>query len=400
MNALVLANRLPFPLDDGWKVRSWHVIEAVASVMPVTLAVARPDDPGLLEAARTSFSGPVDIVTFRLGRRNSPWRALAGLVTPWPVLYWNQQSRDAHRQVRQAVETRRFSVGIAVLTYLYPYLRHLAPGARRIVDTHNVDSANMDRYVATLPAGPRRAYAALTARKLRRLESRVFAAADETWVCSDEDARAVRRAVGQARVAVVPNGVDTTRFAPAPRPPVPGRLLFFGRLDYFPNREAIEWFVREMLPEIRRAVPEAHLEVVGQGAEPALAALLATSPGARLHGPVTDVPAALAEASVVVVPLRAGGGTRLKILEALGAARPVVSTTVGAEGLDLTPGKDLLLADDAAAFAAAVTGLLRHPEQGARLGAAGRETVRRRYDWALVRAQVAGLLAPAGVRAG
>lgn len=396
MNALILANRLPFPLDDGWKVRTWHVIEAVASVMPTTLAVAQPDSPGLLAEAERSFAGPVEIATFRLGRRNSPLRVAAGLFTPYPLLYWNQQSRDARRRVRQLAAARHFDVGLAVLTYLHPYLRCLAPGARRIVDTHNVDSVNMDRYVRTLPPGPRRLYAAMTARKLRALEGRVLAAG-ESWVCSEEEAAEVRRAVPGADVTVVPNGVDTGRFAPTGASPVPGRLLFFGRLDYFPNTQAIAWFAREILPLVRREMPGAHLEVVGPAAPASLAGLLAATPGATLRGPVDDVPAALAEAAVVVVPLQAGGGTRLKILEALGSARPVVSTTVGAEGLALEPGRDLLIADGAEPFAQAVVALLRDPAAGQRLGAAGRDTVRARYDWALVRQQIAGLLgAPRG----
>jgi len=391
MNALILANRLPFPLDDGWKVRTWHVVRAVASCMPTTLAVADPGDPRLVQAARDSLGGGVKLALLDLGRRYSPVRLAAGIVTPYPVLYWNEQTRAAHRAVRALVAAKRFTHGIAVLTFMYPYLRHLGPQARRIVDTHNVDSLKMDRYVETLGRGPRRFYAAITARKLRAFEKQVYGAA-ETWVCSAEESTEVRRMVPRARVEVVPNGVDTTRFAPSDVPPVEHRLLFFGRLDYFPNTQAIAWFVRDILPLVRGAVPGAHLEVVGQGAPAPLAELLAGTTGATLRGPVDDVPAVLAEASVVVVPLQAGGGTRLKILEALGSARPVVSTTVGAEGLEVRHDQDLVIADSAEEFAAAVIRLLRDPGRGAALGHQGRATVARRYDWALVRHQVAGLL--------
>lgn len=396
MKALIIANRLPFPLDDGWKVRTWNIVAAVAAVQPTTLVVGAPREERLLAEAAASFGPQVEIRTFRLGRPNRPWNLAAGILTRRPVSYWNQQSRDAHRVLRGLAQSGQYDLCVAVLTHLYPYLRYFPPKTRRIVDTHNVDSLNMDRYVATLPWGLKRAYAKATAQRLRWLEAEVFSVAGESWVCSPSDAESVHRAVPGAVVRVVPNGADTARFAPGTTPPIPDRMVFFGRLDYFPNHEGICWFLREVFPTIRRLRPGAHIAIVGQGALPGLLELVAATPGATCLGLVEDLPGVVSQASAVVVPLLAGGGTRLKILEALGSARPLVSTTVGAEGLDLVHGTDLLIADRAGEFSDAVLALLADPALAERLGRAGRAAVQARYEWSTIREQVRRLLTAGG----
>lgn len=390
--ALIVANRLPFPLDDGWKVRTWHSVAAVAEHHAVTLVVAEPESAEVAAQAAASWGGRVAIVGVPLGARNSPTRLIKGLITRQPVQYWNQQSTAAHATVAQLVAERDFVVGVAVTTFMWPYLDALPQGVPRIVDSHNVDSVNMDRYITSLAPGPRRWYATRTAVNLRRLEREVFTAADQVWVCSDEEA-ATLAAGGVAKpVMVVPNGVDTERFRPGDIPPEPRRLLFFGKLDYFPNHDAVLYCLREILPRIRARMPEVELQVVGAGASPLLQEAIASAPGATLVGRVNDIVAAIAAATVVIVPLRAGGGTRLKILEAMAVARPVVSTTIGAEGLGMTDGEELCLADDPALFADRVVGLLRDPEVANRLGARGRTAVQERFDWVGIRARMGELL--------
>lgn len=390
--ALIVANRLPFPLDDGWKVRTWHSIRAVAEHHHVTLVVAESDSPELVTAAATSWGGRVEIVGVPLGTRNSPLRLIKGLVTRKPVQYWNQQSAAAHAIVARLVAEREFSIGMAVTTFMWRYLDSLPKGVPRIVDTHNVDSVNMDRYVTSLGHGPKRWYAARTAANLRHLEREVFAAADQVWVCSDDEAATLAASGVGSPVIVVPNGVDTVRFSPGNSPPEPARLLFFGKLDYFPNHDAVTHCLREILPRIRAAIPEVELQIVGGGASPLLQQEIAKAPGATLVGHVDDIAAAIATAAVVIVPLRAGGGTRLKILEAMAVARPVVSTTIGAEGLGMSDGEELCLTDEPTMFADRVIKLLRDPEGANQLGARGRTAVQQRFDWVGIRSQMGEML--------
>lgn len=387
---LVLANRLPFPLDDGWKARTFHVIRALARNASVTLLVFDDSPAGSGDAFRAAVGCSLDIVRVPPPPSHTPLQLILGLITSTPFYVWNMRSRAYARELRRLLAERAPDDIVVVLASMYPYLLALPREARRIVDTHNIDSLLLERYATTLRSVPRRWYAAATIRKLRRLERRVFADADLVWVCSPREPDLVRRIAPSACVAAVPNGVDTTTLAPvADVVPQPARLLFFGRLDYQPNRDGIEYFVREILPLLRAREPRVEVHVAGVGSDAALERLASETPELRLVGRVADIRREIAAAAVVVVPLRLGGGTRLKILEALAVGAAVVSTTIGAEGLDLQSGRELMLADSPADFARAVSGLLRDRSARERLGARGRMTVRQHYDWDHVEREMA-----------
>lgn len=376
---LILANRVPFPPDDGWKVRCHHVVRAVAATADVTFLVYHAGDGAQLAAAGEALG--VELIAVAPPRPSTPGRLLAGLVSATPLTVVNQRSRAYASAVREVAGSRRFDVALCVSTIMSPYLRLLPAGLPRVIDTHNIDAVTYGRYARTLKPSLRSVYTALTAAKLRRFERRAFAEAELVWVCSDQEAALARRIAPGANVWTVPNGVDTEQMSPLPAPPVPQRLLFFGRLDYFANVDALTHFARDILPLMRARKPDIELEVVGPAATPEVLALAREHPSIHVRGRVDDVRAAIAGAAIVIVPLRVAGGTRLKIVEALAMARPTVSTTIGAEGLDLVAGEDLLVADTPAEFAAAIGSLLDDPERAERLGAHGRETVCARYDW-------------------
>jgi polysaccharide biosynthesis protein PslH len=393
---LVLANRLPFPVDDGWKTRTYHIIRGLARDAAVTLLVFHDGPEEEVAGLQRSMGPGFDIVTVPSPRSHSPLRLLLGLVTRTPVYVWNMQSSEYAQEVRRLVDTLRPDVAVAELTYMFPYLRGLPAGVRRIIDTHNVDSVVLQRYAATLPGRLRRWYAALTARKLQRFERQVFSEADVVWVCSQEEAELASRIAPDACVKSIPNGVDTATLAPVPdETPRPGRLLFFGRMDYAPNRDAVHYFADSILPVLRQAQPAVELHIVGNGIDDDLRALASRVPGIKLVGRVDDLRPALAAASAVIVPLRMGGGTRLKILEAMSIGRPVISTTIGAEGLDVVSGRELLIADSPEDFAAAVDRVLRDPTLTAELGANARATAERLYDWRRIHEAAAVTLVPA-----
>ena len=380
--AFVVASRLPFPLDDGWKVRTFHITRAIAQLAPTLLAVGGTYPAETLEAARAALGPGASIMTFPLASRFR-WTDLArGALLDKPAQYWRCQSAEAHRAVAAMVRSNGFDLGVAVTTFMWPYLEALAPSARRVIDTHNVDSVVLERYAGTMGRTPRAVYARMTARKMRFLEGETYAAADEVWVCSRTEQDFGRRFVPTARIAVVPNGVDLTALAPRATPAqVPDRLVFIGRMDYFPNLDGLRYFTQEILPLIQRERPGVTLEVAGHGTGAAARALADASQGVTLLGAVDDIRPVVSRASAVIAPLRSGGGTRLKILEALALARPVISTRIGAEGLDLTPEREILLADDPADFAARVVEVLGSRGRADALGAAGRRAVEGQYGW-------------------
>jgi len=175
--------------------------------------------------------------------------------------------------------------------------------------------------------------------------------------------------------------VDTDYFTPMPGSERPAHLVFSGSMDWHPNEDAVLYFLDAVLPSIRAQIPETTFTVVGRNPSARLRDAAGRVGGVTVTGTVTDVRPSIAEGSVYVVPLRAGGGTRLKIFEALAMARPVVSTTVGAEGLGIGPGRHYTCADEPGAFANAVVALLHDPHRRAELGAAGRHLVETCYSW-------------------
>ena len=217
--------------------------------------------------------------------------------------------------------------------------------------------------------------------KLLALEKEVYRRPYHFVTCSETDRQGLLDLAPRARVSVVPNGVDTAWFrCSSPEAGEPHRLLFTGKMEYPPNADAVQFFMAEVMPRIRRSRPEAHLEVVGMCPPQELLDLARGNP-MTVHGEVPDVRPWNERCAISVVPLRAGSGTRLKILEALSMERAVVSTRLGAEGLDVVDGEHLLLADEPQDFAEKVLALMHDEGLRRRLGQNGRRLVEERYDW-------------------
>jgi polysaccharide biosynthesis protein PslH len=380
--ALVVWNRLPFPLDDGAKIRTYHTIRALAAAAETTVAVFHPGEDEALAQLRADLGSAVEVLTVPPPRAYTSVQLLLGLLTPRPVNVWSHRSTALRTLLSSLARQRRFEIAVVEHAVMYPYLSLFPRTTRRVVDMHNVDSVLLRRSASTLRGALRRRYALVTARKLERYERWMFADADLTWVCSEPERELVARIAPGARVAVVPNGVNGALLRSSPGVPVnPQRLMFCGLMNYHPNVDAILYFAKEILPELKRSDPGIELWVVGRSPAPEILRLASREPALHVTGRVDDVSALLATAAAVVVPLRVGGGTRLKILEALAMGKPVVTTSVGMEGLELAAGRDLVVADNAAAFADAVLRLLRDPTEASRMAERGRATVERRYLW-------------------
>ena len=392
MRILFAAPFLPYPPDSGGRARSYHLLHRLAERHAVDL-VAFYHDPadlarvpplaGLCASVRT-----VPAPAYPLGPRARLRRALfspADLVMP-------RRSADM-----AAALSGSPSFDLAFLEDLgaAEYAR-LVPA---ILSKHNVE-AELYRQMAHTkrPFSPAWALAHLEARALARNESTTAALFRRVIVVSEQERSRLAIHCPASRIAVVPNGVDTAYFAPQPAvAEEPGSLLFVGTFFWPPNIDAARWLVRDILPLIRREVPDVRLCLAGHDPPPVIQAL-ACPPGVVVAGSVPDVRPYLARAAVCVAPLRIGGGTRLKILDALAMGRPVVSTSLASEGLDLAGGHELLIADGAEAFAAATARLLRDPAQRAALGAAGRQAVESRHTWPTVLAGLEPLIAEKGLR--
>jgi glycosyltransferase involved in cell wall biosynthesis len=287
--------------------------------------------------------------------------------------------------LNRVLRARRFDVINLEFSFLgYCNLRQAPPAERLprlIVDSHNIDYDLARQYARMGSSLCRRLYAGANWRKLRREELGTYRDADGVYLCSAADERRLLDQVPGARTAVIPNAADVEYYQPrATDPPLDGHtVVYFGLLSYVPNVDGVIHFVRDIWPRITKVHPEARCKVIGDRPPPSLLAL--AQPGVELTGFVSDLRPHLAAASAVVVPLRLGGGTRLKIAESMAMGKAIVSTTLGAEGIEAVPGRDLLVEDEPAAFADAVNRLMAEPGLAARIGKSARQLAVERYAW-------------------
>jgi glycosyltransferase involved in cell wall biosynthesis len=249
----------------------------------------------------------------------------------------------------------------------------------RVVDEHNIEY-DLQRRSATGSSSPlRRSFLEANWRKLRREELAVWRTFDGVSVTSPRDLAIVQAHAPQARCVLSPNGVDLDEFTPPAAAPEPDTVIFFGAHNYFPNADGLRFLFAEIWPLVLAARPSARLRIVGPSPPADIVAL--QPPNVTFEGYVTDIVAEVGRAAIAIAPLRIGGGTRLKIVEAMALARPVVATSIGAEGIAVQHDRDLLLADTPRDFADAVLRLLAQPAEAATLGLRGRRLVEEVYGW-------------------
>jgi glycosyltransferase involved in cell wall biosynthesis len=289
------------------------------------------------------------------------------------------------RALDRVLSARRFDIVNLEFPYLgYCNLRQAPQGERLpalVVDSHEI-AYDLARQFAVAGANlGRRLYAGANWRKLRREELRIYREADGVYLCSAEDEQRLLDQIPEASTAVIPNAADIEYYQPRPTDPPPdGRtVVYFGLLSTIPNVDGVTHFVQDIWPHVAEAHPEARCKIIGARPPPSLQAL--TGPRVELTGFVPDLRPHLAAAAAIVVPLRLGGGTRLKIVEAMAMGKAIVSTTLGAEGIEAVSGRDIFIEDEPAAFAGAVNRLLADPSLAARIGESARLAAVERYSW-------------------
>ena len=371
-----------WPLNMGGRLRSFHTIAALARRHRVTVLTTHgpADDPaglaGNLEGCERVTSIPYAIP--KVGSARFAAALARSWLSPYPVDLWKCRVPELRRQVHQALAA---GVDVCVADFLAagPNVVWDAP-TPTILFEHNVEHMIWKRLHAVERRAWRRALLNVEWQRMRRYEARACGLARRTIAVSEADRALLAAGAPGADIQAIPTGVDTTYFHSNGTAGASTQLVFTGSMDWYPNEDAILHFMETTLPEIRRRVPGVSLAVVGRNPSGRMKAAGAAA-GVEVTGTVPDVRPHVAQAAVFVVPLRIGGGTRLKIFEALAMGKAVVSTTVGAEGLPLVPGEHFLQADGPAEFARAVVSLLQDPERRRSLGDAGRRLVESRYSW-------------------
>ncbi len=375
---LIISAQMPYPVRSGFQARVWNLAQAAAAEHEVTvLAYAQPSAappppplPRGLRLETVPFVPPARAAK-RVGQLHcivtgTPWTT-SSVTTPQLAEAARRIARDGHVSVVMLESSALASLPVP-------------DSLPVILDEHNIEYEVAQRLARGEASPVRRVFHTREARRLRAVEQAAWRSAQTTLVTSKREAALIRAEHPSGRVVVVPNGVDVEAFAPtAGTTTEHGLVVFNGVLDYRPNLDAARWLVDAVWPRVRSAAPDARLLIVGRGSAADRRRL--ERDGVTTTGEVASVAALLGRAAVIVIPVRMGGGTRLKVVEALAMGRPIVATTLGCEGLDVIDGEHLLIADTPDDLAAATVRLLCDETLGARLGTRGRALAVERYAW-------------------
>ncbi|HUU82564.1 MAG TPA: TIGR03087 family PEP-CTERM/XrtA system glycosyltransferase [Phycisphaerae bacterium] len=374
MKILYLAHRLPYPPNKGDKIRSFHQLEYLSRCHSLWCAcfVDDPDDFQHVDRLRGYCE---DLAAFPLDRTVATARALGSLARGRTLTEAYFHTRRMSATVRNWSETVGFDAVLAFSSSVAPYaLACNAP--RRVIDFCDWDSAKWLAY-AHRSSGIRARLFDIEARRLARREAEWIQAFDASVIITDAEAAEVHDPSLRSRITVVGNGVDLRPCVPPPAEP---RVGFVGAMDYPPNVDAVCWFVDEVWPVVRQRVPEATFRIVGRRPT-AKVKDLADRPGIEVTGEVPNAGTCIDQFAAAVAPLRIARGIQNKVLEAMAAARPVVLTSLAAEGIDACDGRDYVIADGPRATASAVASLLRVPRGAAAIGRSARAFVEEHFNW-------------------
>lgn len=393
MKILFVTFGLPVPPDSGARIRDFNLIKRVSEHHEVSvLSLLEFQDELERAASLEAYCAHVDGVVADRGWPGTAATAIGGMVRGRPIATAPFYYPGLARRIHLLTHSRAFDLVQIEHSFLAPYRSALAPhfNGATVLSLHNI-GVQQYRSMLDMSSGMARILAGLKWRSMRGWEAHATRHFDRTIVVSDKDRELLRSLGVRFGVSTIENGVDCDVLRPlAEPPPNTEEILFIGTMGYLPNRDAMRYFCREILPIIRARRPGCRLTIVGSGGFEHLSDL--AKPGVvKITGRVADPLPFYARARLAIVPLRSGGGSRLKILEAMALGRPVVSTSLGSEGLELEDGKELLTADEPLAFAEHVLRLLEDNHYWHSLASAARSKVEHRYHWDLAASQLLDL---------
>jgi glycosyltransferase involved in cell wall biosynthesis len=395
LRILFLTQIVPYPPDAGPKVKTWHVLRYLAQhgyeIHLVTFV--RPEEEKYLDTLR-ELCTQVYSVPIRRSRIVDGFYWLRSHLTGRPFLIERDDLNEMRKLVDQLLDHQNFDVVHAdQLTMTQFALNHKKPNLARIFDAHNAVWTILERMAENNPWWVK-PILKLEAGRIKRYEGKIVREFEKTLAVTDIDESALLDAAKSyagdkiaedRKISVIPIAVDTQQLMPVNRDDRSVNILTLGTLHYPPNADGIRWFLREVFPRIQKDVPQASLTIIGKNPPPDFLEYERQHPEAiKVTGYVPSLRSYLEKAAAVVIPVRAGGGMRVRILESLAWGMPLVTTTIGLEGIEARPGEEVLVADEPAEFTQAVVGLIKDAALRNKLSLQGRRLAETRYDWQVV----------------
>jgi glycosyltransferase involved in cell wall biosynthesis len=379
---LLLTQVLPYPPDSGGKIKTLNLLKFLAQAHQVSLvSFTRPDDdPRWLDQLRP-LCHEVHTIVLRRSKVRDLFFLLQSWLRPMPFVIARDDSAAMRRLVLQLAQEQRFDLVHAVQLNMAPYALAVAD-VPRVLDQENVVSLVVERLCRLQRPGPKKLALYLEWRKLLRYEGEVCRRFNRVLAVSEADRLALQGIAGaECPVDVIPIGIDVEATPVIPRRPDAAVIVTVGNMHWPPNAEGVLWFLEEVYPLIKQEILTVRLRVVGPRPPAELLRRGQKDASIEVTGYIEDLPPYLEDSAVMVVPLHAGGGMRVKILEGMAMGLPIVSTTIGCEGIAVVAGEHLLVADTPEGFAQATVSLMRDRARANELAHCGRCLVEERYDW-------------------
>jgi polysaccharide biosynthesis protein PslH len=381
MKVLLLTQVLPYPPDSGPKVKTWNVIKYLAKNHEVTLVSFVRGDQSASVRELQKYCREVYTIPMERGVLRDLRYIVESVLTRQPFLMVRDRRRDMIQLIEKLANENDYDIVHADQLNMAQYAARV-PGARKVLDAHNALWLLYQRLWMTMRPGPKKWLLGRDWNLLKKYEGLICQEFDAVLAVSEEDRKALEDATGKALdVTVVPIAIDTSEITPVNFQPGGDRIIHIGTMYWPPNIDGILWFLEQVLPKVRERRPDVVFDIVGANPPQEIKSFGETDKRINVTGYVDDTLPYLEKASLMVVPLRAGGGMRVKILNALGQGLPVVSTTLGCEGIAVSSGVHLLVADSPEDFADSVVCLLEDEQFARKLGRNGRQLIEERYDY-------------------
>ncbi|RJO65797.1 MAG: glycosyltransferase [Candidatus Omnitrophota bacterium] len=380
MRTLFIARDLPYPADNGYRKRNFYFLKALSERgVGITLLCedAAPDKKNALDYLKTLCE---EVIIIEPKKQNKLSALLFSLFSSLPFSVALRNSKMAKKQVNKCLRDKNFDAVICDAIFRSMNVPLQYRGFKMLYE-HNIESIIVKRYAQQEKNILKKLLALLESKKLEKFETKTWNRFNCTATCSATDKEIIENRARDAKVYIIPNGVDSGYFSPDSYGLQRNSIVYTGQIGWHPNEDALLYFVRTIYPIIKKEEPTTSLWIVGNNPTSKIRMLARNDSSIIITGYVDDVRPYIGEAHVYVVPLRIGSGTRLKILEALSMKKAIVSTSVGCEGIEVENNKHLLIRDGSVDFANAVLEIMKNDELRIRLGKNGHRLIEEKYEW-------------------